>query len=109
MEASCILNKVILKWQAQQTADKTKTHFITDLNKHHKEYLAKFKNTTTPIAHNAKKTNDKIGEHHYLMLEQNNVINQISERVDSVRDEASVITSRSNIPATVTIQPLTTL
>ena len=43
------------------------------------------------------------------MLEQNNVINQIGERVDSARDEGSVLTSRSNIPATVTTQPLTTL
>ena len=68
-----------------------------------------FKITTIPIAQNVQKTNDGIEELHSLMLEQNNVINQIGEWVDSVCDEVSVLTSRSNIPATVTTQPLTTL
>ena len=67
-----------------------------------------FKLTTTPIAHNVQKTNDELGELHSLMMEQNNAINKIGERVDSVCDEASVLTSRT-IPATVTTQPLTTL
>ena len=33
--------------------------------------------------------NEEIGELHKLMLEQNNVINQIGEQADTVRDEAS--------------------
>ena len=68
-----------------------------------------FKIITTPIAHNVQKMNDKIGERRSLMLEQINVINQIGERVDSLRDEASALTSHSNIPATATTQPSATL
>ena len=68
-----------------------------------------FKLATTPIAHNVQNMNDKIEELCSLMMEQNNGINQIGERVDSVRDEASVLTSRTNIPATATTQPLVTL
>ena len=79
-----------------------------DFNKYHKEYLSLFKLTTTPIAHNVQKINDELGELRSLIIEQNNAINQIVERVDSVRDEVSVLTSRT-IPATVTTQPLTTL
>ena len=103
IESSRILNKAVLKWQAQITTYKNKTRFITDFNKYHKNYLSMFKHTTTPIAHNVQKTNDKIGELHSLVIEQNNVINQIGERVDSVRDEASVLTSWT-IPTTVTTQ-----
>ena len=42
------------------------------------------------------------------MMEQNHAINQIGERVDSVRDEANVLTSQT-IPSTVTTQSLATL
>ena len=93
IESSGILNKAVLKWQVRTTAYKTKAGFITDFNKEHKKYLFMFKITTTPIAHNVQKTNDEIGELRTLMMEQNNVINQIGKCVDSVRDEASVLTS----------------
>ena len=56
----------------------------------------------------SRKQTSKLENSAHIMLEQNNVINQIGEQVDSVRDEASVIISQSNIPATVTTQPLTT-
>ena len=64
--------------------------------------------TTIPIAHRVQQTNDELGELPSLMMEQNTSINQIGERVDSVRDEASVLTSRT-IPATLTPQPPTAL
>ena len=58
--------------------------------------------TTTPIAHNIQKLRS-------LMMEQHNAINQIGERVDSVRDDASLLSTRSDNPATVTTQPITAL
>ena len=93
IKSSGILNKSVLKWQGEPTIYKTQTRFITDFNKYHKNYLSVFKHTTTPIAHNVKKTNDEIGELQDLVMEHNNVINQIGERVDSVSCEASVLTS----------------
>ena len=50
IESSGILNKAVLKWQAQNTTYKTKARFIVDFNKAHKTYLSMFKITTTPIA-----------------------------------------------------------
>ena len=57
IESAGIFNKAVRKWQATTTAHKTKAQFILDFNEYHKEYLSKFKNTTTPIAHNAQETN----------------------------------------------------
>ena len=91
IESSGILNKAVCKWQAQIIAYKIKAQFILDFNEYHKEYLSKFKNTTTPVAHNVQKMNDKIGELRSLMMEQNNVINQksLNELTVSVRKQVS--------------------
>ena len=99
IESSGILNKAVWKWQATTTVYKTKAQFILDFNEYHKDYHPKFKYTTTPIAHNVQKINDVIGELRTMMLEQNNVINQIGGRIVSVHDDASIISTRSNIPA----------
>ena len=68
IENTGIMNKAVLKWQAQTTVYKTKAQFIVDFNKAHKEYLSLLKLTTTPIAHNIKKTNDELGALHSLKV-----------------------------------------
>ena len=103
IEASGIFSsKAVIKWQAQTTAYKTKVQFITDFNMYHKEYRKKLA-TTTPITHYVQQTNTSIDKLRSIIHKQNTVINQINERVDSIRDETSVI------PLTVVTQPLTTL
>ena len=109
IKSSGILNKAVLKWQAQTTAYKTKAQFITDFNKYHKEYLSKFKQMTTLIAHNVQKTNDDIEECRSMMNETRTVVNQVVEAQNSARDDAIILSTRSNIPTTVTTQPITAL
>jgi len=104
-----IMNKAVLKWQAQTTVYKTKAQFINNFNKAHKEYLSLLKlTTTTSIAHNVQQTIDELGPLRSLMIVQNQAIKKIRERVNILRDEACVLTSRT-IPATVTTQPMIAL
>jgi len=109
IKASGILNKAVVKWQAQPTAYKTKAQFITDFSMYHKEYREKLA-ITTPIANNVQKTNDEIGELHSIIHDQNTAINQIVDCVDnSACDETSITSSRSNVPSTIVTTQLTTL
>ena len=109
IESSGILNKAVRKWQATTTAHKTKAQFILDFNEYHKEYLSKFKNTTTPIAHNTQETNDEIEALRSLVNETRSIVNRVVEAQNSTQDDESILSSRSNIPATVTTQPILAL
>ena len=111
IENAGTMNKAVLKWQAQAAVEKTKAQFIIDFNKAHKDYLALLKlTTTTPVAHNVQETNDEIEALSSLMNEIRTVVNQVVEAQNSARDDASILSTRSNVLATVTTtQPMLAL
>ena len=109
IENAGTMNKAVLEWQARDTADKTKANFITDFNKAHKKYLSLLKLTSTPIAHNAQEMNAEIDELRGMVNDTRTVVNQVVEVQNNTRDDTSIASTRSNVPTTVTTQPMLAL
>ena len=110
---SGVLSKALSKWRDNPRGYKIKNNFMIDFNDYHKEYWLK-NVETIPITYNAQQTlnmqtNAERGELRGIIHQQNTIINQISERVDSAWDDASIISTRSSILSSVGTPPTTSL